>query len=82
MTNIVKKAFILDNTYAVVAIMNVQDTYVISGFYLITINDGVYCVSGSYYNPEDGLFYDDAEYTIIDGEVVSDDSYSYSASGG
>lgn len=79
--SVYKAAFILDGTYNVVAIMDVFDGYEISGFYLIEIKDGVYCAEGSYYNPDDGMFYDDPDYTTINGVAVSDGDYSYSSSG-
>lgn len=35
------------------------------GYWLVKILDGVFCQKGMYYNENDGLFYQDPEFTYI-----------------
>lgn len=69
-------AMIRSNENMVLAIVNVPGSYKVSGFYFIKIMSGIYCASGSYYDAATGLFYDDEEFTKINGIVVSQSNSS------
>lgn len=45
--------------------------FVLEGYYFVEMVDGVFCQQGMYYNSVDQLFYDDPEFTIINGIPVT-----------
>lgn len=47
-----------------------DDKFSVSGFKLIKIEADVFCQPGTYFNDADGLFYDDAKFTSINGNLV------------
>lgn len=63
-------AMIKSTDTKVLAIVNVPGSYAVKGFSFIKITSGVYCAKGMYYNVASGLFYDDAEFTMINGVPV------------
>lgn len=64
-------AMIRVNENQVLAVVNVPASYKVSGFIFIKILSGIYCAAGTYYNAATGLFYDDEEFSTINGIAVS-----------
>lgn len=58
-SNVVKNTILMDASFT------------IDGYFFIKIGDTVKCEPGSFYNKEDGLFYDDEDLTIIAGSSNS-----------
>jgi hypothetical protein len=70
-----RHAMIKNNTTKVVTIVNIPDSFSSTTYFFIKIGSA-YCVAGMYYNADDGLFYDDAEFTAINGVAVNDEQSS------
>ncbi|GAB2938379.1 hypothetical protein [Hafnia psychrotolerans] len=45
-----------------------EPEFIYEGYYFILIDEGVFCQSGMFYNDNDNLFYDDIEFTTINGQ--------------
>lgn len=43
--------------------------FTLEGYVAIEIKSGVFCQPGMFYNADDGLFYDDAAFTLINAPV-------------
>jgi len=63
-------AMIKSTNVKVLAIVNVPGSYVVRGFNFIKIKSGIYCAKGMYYDFVSGLFYDDTEFSMINGVPV------------
>lgn len=69
------RAMLKGNSNKVLSIVNVPSTFIVKGYTFIKIQEGVYCQAGMYYCEKTGLFYDDEEFTSINGiSVVQTDS--------
>ena len=42
-----------------------EDGFTMTGYKVIALSDDMYCQAGMYWNEDDGLFYQDAEFTEI-----------------
>lgn len=58
---------ILNNDTEVFNTIVADDSFIMDGYYFIKIESGVFCQSGMFYNKDDGLFYDDASFDVING---------------
>jgi len=62
-----KFAQILSGSNVVENTILMEEDFVLNGYTFIRINNEITCQPGSYYNETDGLFYDNAEFTLIAG---------------
>ncbi|WP_277268355.1 hypothetical protein [Pantoea septica] len=67
-------AMVRNGETKVLAVVNVPASYKVNGFSFVKIPSGVYCEKGMYYNEDDGLFYDDEDFTTINGVSTEPDS--------
>lgn len=63
-------ALIKNNTIYVENIIVANDNFHLEGYYTVRYGPEVFCEIGMYYNKNGNLFYDDSEFTVINGKKV------------
>ncbi len=44
-----------------------DENFTIEGYYLVLLDDSLFCDIGNFYNKKDGLYYEDAAFTTVAG---------------
>lgn len=63
-------ALIKNKTIYVENIIVANDDFYLEGYYTIRYGAEVFCEIGMYYNKNSNLFYDDPEFTAINGKKI------------